>query len=316
METNLFFSIILCTRNRAQGLKQTLAALAEVSIPTGWKVELIVVDNGSTDDTAAVVQNAGIQTMRVQYATEPKIGKANALNAGLARSQGEIILFTDDDVIVAGDWLEQIATPLLNMECDAVTGQITLAPQLLRSWMTPLHRWFLASSQDAQMHEGNHEMIGANMGFRRAVLKQVPAFDPELGPGGARGLGEDTLFGWQLSEAGYKIKHVPTAAVIHQCDVSRLKRLQWINEARKHGRSDAYRIHHWKHANIKTPRLDWFYCGLKLCLKRLLQPPPNLHDEGCPRWEIGYICRMELCKQFCADRRQPRKYKLRGLTKL
>jgi glucosyl-dolichyl phosphate glucuronosyltransferase len=316
MTSDLSISIILCTRNGACALGPTLAALAKVNVPDGWKVELIVVDNASTDNTAAVVQNTRIQKMRVRYVIESKMGKANALNTGLAQSQGEIILFIDDDVLVAEDWLEQIAAPLLNNKCDAVTGQIMLAPELMRPWMTPMHRWWLASSHDAQLHKGARELIGANMGFRRSVLKQVPAFDPELGPGTPRVASEETLFGWQLVEAGYKIEYVPTAVVLHQFDVSRLLRICWIESARTRGRSDAYLDYHWKHADIKNPRLVWLYFWIKLWVGRFLHPPPNLEDEGCPQWEMGYIWRMERCRQFCLDRQHPRNYSRRGLTKL
>ena len=314
MASALSISIILCTRNRASSLEQALAALGNVTVSPDWKVEVIVVDNASTDNTAAMVQMVRLKKMEVRYSFESKKGRANALNTGLAQAQGEIILFTDDDAFVAEDWLEQIISPLMDGKCDAVTGQIMLAPQLLRPWMTPMHRWWLASSQDAQMHEGTRELIGANMGFRRSVLKRVSAFDPELGPG-ARGFGEDTLFGWQLVEAGFKIAYSPKAAITHHLDATRLRRFYWIEDARKRGRTDAYLAYHWEHVDIKNPRLLWLLLWLKLWVKRILQPSPKLQDEGCPRWEMGYIWRIEFCKQFCLDRRQPRNYSRRGLTK-
>jgi glycosyltransferase involved in cell wall biosynthesis len=314
MPPDLSVSVILCTRNRASGLAQSLAALGNAKFPTDWKIEVIVVDNASTDNTAVVVQNAKLQKMEVRYLFESKKGKANALNAGLAEARGDIILFTDDDVLVAEDWLEQIVSALLNDKCDAVTGQISLAPELLRPWMTPIHRWWLASSHDAQMHEGVRELIGANMGFRRSVLERVPAFDPELGPG-ARGLAEDTLFGWQLAEAGYRVEYAPKAAVVHRLDVSRLRRFHWIEDARKRGRTEAYLVHHWEHLDIKNPRMAWLLLWIKLWVRRILQPPPKLQEEGCPRWEMSYIWRMEVCKQFCLDRQHPRNYSKRGLIK-
>ncbi len=315
MASELPISIILCTRSRAAGLERTLLALGRSKVSPGWKVEVVVVDNVSTDNTAEVVQNIKLAKMEVRYLFESKRGKANALNAGLTLAKGEMLLFIDDDVLVAEDWLEQIVGALLNGKCDVVTGQITLAPEVLRPWMTPMHRWWLASSPDAQLHEGGRELIGANMGFRRRVLERVPAFDPELGPG-ARGLGEDSLFGWQLVEAGYKIEYVPKAAVIHHLDASRLRRCYWIEDARKRGRADAYLIHHWEHEDIKNPRLSRLLLWMKLWVKRILRPPPKLQAEGCPRWELGYIWRMELCKQFCLDRKHPRNYSRRGLVKL
>jgi glycosyltransferase involved in cell wall biosynthesis len=314
MASELSISIIVCTRNRVAGLQQTLASLGNLKFQPGWKVEVVVVDNGSTDSTAAVVKNTKLSKIEVCYVLESKKGKANALNTGLAHVRGEIILFTDDDVVVAADWLEQITAPILNGVCDAVTGQIKLNPKLLRPWMTPMHRWWLASSQDALTHEGNRELIGASMGFRRSVLRRVAVFDPELGPG-ARGLGEDSFFGWQLVEAGFKVEYVPKALVMHQPGESRLLRSTWIEAARGRGRADAYLAYHWEHNDIPNPRLTRLLLWIKLWTKRILQPPPGLQSEGCPRWEMGYIWRMELCKQFCIDRKHPRNYSRRGLKR-
>ena len=170
--------------------------------PPEWAAELLVVDNGSTDDTAGVVENAALGNMQVRYLFEPGKGLSRARNAGLGGARGELILFTDDDVMPAQDWAMEMMLPLLEGACDAVTGKITLDPNLTRHWLTSAHRWWLASSEDARPHEGFRELIGANMGFRRSVFERVPAFDTELGAG-TSGFSDDTLFGWQLVEAGF-----------------------------------------------------------------------------------------------------------------
>jgi GT2 family glycosyltransferase len=314
MSENLSISILLCTRNRAAGLRETLATLGKVRIQPGWTVEVIAVDNASTDDTAAVVKGTALKNMEVRYLYEGQTGKARGLNTGLAQARGEFILFTDDDVFVAEDWVEQLVSALLNDRCDAATGQITLAPHLLRPWMTATHRWCLASSHDAKPHEGSRELIGANMGFRRSVLERVRGFDPELGPG-ALGLAEDTLFGWQLVQAGLKIKYAPKACAIHCPDVSRLRRASWLNEARKHGRSEAYLAYHWEHVDVQHPFLEWLSFWMRLQLKKAMHGLPSLDGEGCPGWEMRCILRMEKCRQFCHERRRPRNYSRRGLVR-
>ncbi len=305
-------SVIIATCNRAASLAKTLRALGEVSLPPGWSAELIVVDNASTDNTAGVAQSAGLRNFTIRYLYEGRVGKSNALNTGLASASGEILLFTDDDVIPAGDWLERLARPLLERDCDAAAGHIELAEHLRRPWMRPEHRHWLAAP-DARLN-GEPEFIGANMGFHRGVLQRVPAFDPELGPG-AVGLGEELLFALQMQEAGFRLRFIAEASVVHAPDPSRLRRSQWLATARKHGGSAAYILHHWQHDKVKGPRLRWCCLGAKLLLRRLFQPPPQFQGEGCPPWEMSYVAEMERCRRFLIERLRPRNYLKHGLRK-
>lgn len=304
-------SIIICTQNRAPSLAKTLQSFGRVNIPSGWNPELIVVDNGSTDETASVVKDARSK-FTLHYIYESKRGLSNARNAGLAAAEGEAILFTDDDVIPTEKWLEKMSTPLLRGECDGVVGSIQLAEHLLRSWMQPMHKVWLAAPDALPM--GFPELIGANMGFHRKVLEQVPAFDPELGSG-ALGFAEETLFSEQLRSAGCRLRFLAEAAVVHHPDPSRLLRRQWLAAACKHGRSLAYVLHHWRHQPVKTPTLRICCLTVKLYLRRILQPPPPLDGEGCPTWEMSYVTEIEKCRQFIRERRRPRNYVRHGLRK-
>ena len=87
MPHDLSVSIILCTRNRAAELQQTLESLGTVGIRSDWKAEVIVVDNGSTDETAKVASQAKLGNMEVRYVHEARAGKARGLNAGLAQAR-------------------------------------------------------------------------------------------------------------------------------------------------------------------------------------------------------------------------------------
>src|SRR5690242_5399213 len=92
-------SIIICTRDRAQSLKKTLGSLSSVRIPAGWNVEIIVVDNGSRDETKAVVNDASAPgSATIHYLYHGELGKSAGLNAAVARSKGNVLLFADDDV--------------------------------------------------------------------------------------------------------------------------------------------------------------------------------------------------------------------------
>jgi glycosyltransferase involved in cell wall biosynthesis len=305
-------SIIVCTRNRAAALAQTLAALGGIAVPAGG-AELIVVDNGSTDDTPDVVGRAGLANMEVRYVHEPRPGVSHARNTGLSSACGDLLLFTDDDVRPAKDWAEKLTAPLRDGRYDAVAGRIVLAPHLARPWIRPEYAVRLAVLNG--LMEGEVEMFCANMGIRRSVLHKVPAFDPELGPG-ALGFGEDTLFSWQVALAGFRLGFVEQAVAVHHPDPSRLRRSAWLDSARKRGRTRAYLLHHWRHEALPFPRLCWLGLAAKLFLRRIIQPPGALHDEGCPLWEMGYLRGMAQYRHFLVERRRPRNYAKQGLVKL
>ena len=316
MTPKVSVSLIICTFNRSASLRKTLEAVASLDVPAEWWVEVVVVDNASTDDTAQVVRDAKFERMEVRYMHEARKGKCHALNRGLAESHGDYLLFTDDDVLPGKSWLRVMVEPMRSGQCDAVNGQLVLAPHLLKPWQTSMHKMWLAASLDAESRDWSRELIGANMGIRRAVLKQVPGYDPELGPGpGAVGFCEDTFFGWQLFEAGFRIQYVSSAVALHQLDASRLQRRFWLNDAARRGRTQAYLRYHWKHDDIPFPRLAWFGYTLKLLVRRAFVHLPALEEEGCPEWEMSYVMNRAMCEQFIHERSRQRNYSRRGLVK-
>ena len=313
MSEPISISIILCTCNRPAGLAESLAALAKVRIKPEWQTELLVVDNAPAETSAAVVRGLKAGNFEIVYVPEPKKGKSNALNTGLARARGEIILFTDDDVIVPEDWVEQMMGAFARSKCDAVVGHIVLAEEMQRAWLTPLQKWWLAAPESQS--EDAAELIGANMGFRKSVLAKVAGYDPELGPG-SLGRGEESLFSAQLVEAGFKIAFAKEAVVVHNPGVARLQRGEWLAMARKLGQQEAYLDYHWRHTDVLWPRVKSFWYRAKLNLRRKLQPPPPLTSEGCPAWESSYERSLAMSEQFCIEQRRARQYARRGLVKL
>src|SRR4051812_26304053 len=98
-------SILICTYNRAALLADTLASLCRIHSARRW--EIVVADNNSSDDTRAVVERlAASAPVPVHYLFEATQGKSHALNTGLKRCTGEVVVFTDDDVCVPAGWLE------------------------------------------------------------------------------------------------------------------------------------------------------------------------------------------------------------------
>jgi cellulose synthase/poly-beta-1,6-N-acetylglucosamine synthase-like glycosyltransferase len=312
MTASPLVSIILCTCDRPQSLWRTLIALSRVKIPANWQAELIVVENSSTDKNVSLLAGIRLPNMRCKLIREVRAGKSNALNTGLDHAEGELLVFTDDDVIPPRDWLEKMLAAFAQSDCDAIVGTIELAENLRRPWLEKRYRALLGVLDFAT---GPVELVGANAGIRRSVLQQVPRFDPELGPG-ALGLGEDTLFTWQLQQAGFKVKYAADVRVIHQPGETRLLHRAWLEAARRVGRTQAYLRYHWQQENISAPLAHYLWLKFKLWLRRILQPPPSPNAEGCPPWELSYTSQLEMYRQFFEEAQRPRNYAFHGLAKL
>src|SRR6516165_12574502 len=98
-------SIVICTRNRASQLSQSLQSFTTVQYPAHW--ELVIVDNGSKDETQDVIKNYR-ESLFLKTVIEPRAGLGRARNRGWAISQGEIVAFTDDDCYPAHDFLDSV----------------------------------------------------------------------------------------------------------------------------------------------------------------------------------------------------------------
>jgi len=310
----MIVSIIICTCNRAEHLRQTLAAMAGVCVPETMPTELIVVDNASIDETAEVIQHCCLPNMVVRYLHEPRRGQCYARNTGIAAAQGEVILFTDDDVRPPKDWITKMCGPIISGQAQAVAGSIRMAPHLARPWMRRQHRdWLL--DYDFSRVEAPHIMIGANMAFSRAVLEKVPEFDTELGPG-ALGFSDDVLFSWQVETAGIPIVSAGDVAVEHHFDPVRLQRSELLQRARQEGRVAAYLSYHWLHSNMRFSHLRLVKHTLNLVAWRLRNRHPQQTLEGCSEQELQFLVKVYFHQQYLLERKRPRNYEKRGLVKL
>ena len=307
-------TIAVFTFNRAQSLTQTLQALRTVQLPAGASCELVVVDNASTDDTPQLIDSFAMPQMKIRRIVERRRGVAHSRNTAVRESSGQVIVFLDDDVRPHPDWLERISEPVLSGAADAVAGAVEIPSSLERSWMTPKHRSWLASTEllDAAKPE---YVVSANMAFSRAVIDKVPAFDTELGPG-AMGLYEDTLFSWQLREAGYRIVSRFDAVVEHHFDDSRLSRSAFLAAARIRGRCLAYLKHHWKQEPVSGSWHKLAMRFLELSKRRFASSHVSKVDEGISEVEMDLVQDFYFHKQYLVEKRHPLKYTKRGLVKL
>ena len=308
-------SILICTRNRAAHLRATLAAFAELDVPACVSAELLVIDNGSPDQTAEVVEHFSDSCPRLKprYLFVGTPGKSRALNVGIAASVGEVLMFTDDDVRPPSNWVEGMCQPILDGDADATTGSTKPASHLERPWMGPVHRGYLACPLPPPRNSPlrrDAPFLGANMAFARHVLSRVPAFDERLGPG-ALGFAEDDLFGLQLGEAGFRKLNVIGCEPEHHFDPSRLTRAAFVERARKQGRCEGYIRYHWLHEDIELPRLRMLRRWIRLQKSRWNNKGGWQYEEGLPEWEFPLITEVSRFQQYLIERGKPRRYAVR-----
>ena len=306
-------SIIICTCNRADDLRRTLEAIGRLAVPAGFSCELLAVDNGSTDGTAEVAKAAQLPNMPVRHIYEPRRGKGYAYNRGMAEASGEIFLFIDDDVRPPADWISGMCGPILRGEADAVAGGVKLAPTLHRPWLTEKHARWLASTEF--LPEGVPiNLVGANMAFSKRVLEKVPQFDPELGPG-ASGMGDETLFSQQLTEAGYKLAMALDVAAEHHLQADRLTRRSFAALARKLGASNAYISWHWAHDGPRFAVFALIRAWAALWVRRAQHFPEWATSPTVPAWELQLLDTFQTKRQYLSERKRPQNYEKHGLVK-
>ena len=129
-------SVIICTWNRAELLREALNSLGKTELPQGIDWEVLIVDNNSTDETSEVCKEfVGQNPSRYRYIIEKRQGKSFALNTGIENAKGKILSFTDDDVTVDSVWLAETIRMFESTPCAGVSGKIVPV------WNSPKPAW-------------------------------------------------------------------------------------------------------------------------------------------------------------------------------
>lgn len=188
-------SVIVPARDAAATLPATLAALAAQDDPPAH--EVIVVDNGSRDETAELAQRAGATVLRLLRGPGPGVAR----HAGAGAAAAPVLAFTDADCTPAPGWLRAGLAALDN--ADLVQGRVAPAGPV-----PALHR-----TLEVTCESGLYE--AANLFVRRAAYDVAGGFGAGLEGPGAPPFGEDVLFGWAVRRAGLRTAFAPEALVHH-----------------------------------------------------------------------------------------------------
>ncbi len=189
-------SVITPARDAAATLPALLGALRA---QTYDDFELILVDDGSSDDTRAIAEAHPVVTTVVDGGGR---GPGAARNAGVAASSGEVIAFTDADCEPSPDWLVR-GLAALDAGADLVQGTVVPAG--------PCGPW----DRTVRVGRFSHLYETANLLVRRSLFEELGGFEPWLSPKRSKELAEDVWLGWRAARSGARTAFAEDAVVAH-----------------------------------------------------------------------------------------------------
>jgi len=247
-------SVIVCSYNGGKTLAACLDSLGKLNYPD---YEVILVDDGSTDDTAYIAA----QFPSVRYIHQTNHGLSHARNTGAAAAQGDVLAYTDSDCMPDVDWLYYLIGTLVSGDYAGVGGPNVSPPS-----QTSVQAC-VAAAPGGPSHVLLTDTIaehipGCNMAFYRWAFENIGGFDPEY-----RKAGDDVDFCWRLQQAGSVIAFSPTAIVWHH---RRFTLRAFLKQQDGYGEAESLlRFKHliffgptgtakWRGQIYGTPRFSWF----------------------------------------------------------
>jgi glycosyltransferase involved in cell wall biosynthesis len=240
----MFVSAIIPTRNRSAYLRKAITSVQEQHFAPA-DFEIIVADNGSSDETSEVIrecnENGSNEVIRVE---EPRIGLHNARHAGAKAARGQLLVYTDDDVICEPDWLYEITKLYSDPAVTCVGGKIApLYAGGAPRWAEYFPGFISILDNGNRVTEvGATDLYGCNLSIRRDVLFAVGGFNPDAMPSDLirfRGDGETGLL-LKLIARGHTLIYTPRAEVTHVIPKERTTIHYFRQRAFNQGISDSY----------------------------------------------------------------------------
>lgn len=237
---------IICTHNRDAYLG---AAIDSLLAQEFQDIEIVVVDNASSDRTREVVEER-LPHPDLKYVYEPVIGLSVARNTGAKETTAPILAYLDDDAVASAQWLNVLVAAYQSNEKLAVAGgKVTLIwPSGMEppNWISPelsgnLGLYDLGDTV-VYIDKSGLTPRGLNYSIRRTFLEHVGGFDPNLGRQGKRLLSNEELYMTELAlKEGWQVAYLPDALVAHNVAPERIKPSWFLQRSWWQGISECYR---------------------------------------------------------------------------
>ena len=200
-ETNPLVSVIIPVYNDPKGIRNCLTALSEQSYPDD-RFEVIVVDNGSTDDTRSVINEFPVD-LRIEDEIQ---GSYAARNAGIAHARGDVFAFVDADCTPEPNWIEAAISTLNEQDADLVSGRIRFE---FSDDSSPAERFDAMVNMRNDKHAADGFAKTANVFVRRSVVEEIGDFPAHLQSGG------DVYWTQLATDRGFTLSYASDAIVSH-----------------------------------------------------------------------------------------------------
>ncbi|MEM1205604.1 MAG: glycosyltransferase family 2 protein [Acidobacteriota bacterium] len=245
-------SVVVCTMNRSKVLAEACESALRLQFDAPW--ELLIIDNGSTDDTLEIAH--GLRRRhpdRVRVEQEGELGLSAARNAGIRHARGEILAFLDDDAFPEASWLQDLDDALSGDGVLAAGGPVDpLFQGELPEWFDDRYLpyvtvWDLGPEPVDLAY--NEYPRGANMAFHRDAFGRFGWFTTYLGRKGKSLLScEETELCLRIERGGFRVVYVPGARVQHMVNAERIDEGWLVDRFAAQGGSEA--IVDWMHGGL------------------------------------------------------------------
>lgn len=208
------YSVVITAHNAAGTIGATLNSVSKQAGIAGSELEIVLVDDRSTDgtlDAARATALPSLRTIRIDQASSSGLTtRQDALAAGFGAARGEIVLTTDADGVVAEDWVRALAGPILSGRADATAGPVSFKARhgMLGAWQTVDVSDYLATNQMLVALGFQGGVLFGNFAFRREWFDKIGGFD-RIG----MTLTEDLAFGRAIQAAGARLVYVSGGTV-------------------------------------------------------------------------------------------------------
>lgn len=238
MSNKICLSIIICTRNRAFILPDCLDSLCKQSIPIN-QFELILIDNGSTDQTPKIAQDYANKFRYFQYIYEPKIGLSHARNFGYHQATGPWVIYLDDDAKASANFIERALWVIEHHGFDFFGGMYYAWFKYGRPrWLSETYGTKEKLLEEVGYLEKGFAS-GGIMAVKKEVISKLGGFVPSLGMKMGLGYGEEDEFQMRLRANNYRLGFDPEWYIDHCILPNKLKLTWHFKAAYAQGRDQA-----------------------------------------------------------------------------